>query len=169
MKGTISTDSSSFLVWPFAVFLPVSALLVGILATLMRLSVPSSGDEGFLDVFVAYALRFPSDFNIIRWAAPALGLAILFLLSIAIRSAWPVVTLVSIRIILLVLIAVITISVKVFSVVLPISPSSVTVEMPFEASASMTAYLFLFIDVDLILVFLATFLPIYRRLNKRLI
>jgi len=164
----VPTSSSKFLVWPFVVYLPTSALTVGLLATIMRLSVPTSGAEGLLDVFFAYALRFPRDFHIVRWAAPALGLAVLFLLSVSIRSVKPILTLAPIRIFLLILIVLLTVLVKIFSVVVPLIPSGPGTGGTFEAAAPLTAYLFLFMDVDLCLVFLATFLPIYRGLKKRL-
>ena|GEM_PF-1611421 len=159
------TSSSKFLVWPLVVYLPTSALTVGLLATIMRLGVPPSGAKGFLDVFFAHALRFPSDFNIDRWAAPALGLAVLLLLSVAIRSVKPIMTPAPIRIFLLTLIGLLTILVKIFSVVLPLIPWEPGTSSSFEAAAPLTAYLFLFMDVDLCLVFLATFLPVYSPLK----
>lgn len=163
------TVSSKFLVWPLIVYLPTSALTVGLLATIMRLGVPQSGARGFLDIFFAYALRFPGDFNIVRWVAPALGLAVLVLLSVAIRSGRPIITVVPIRIFLLTLITLLTILVKIFSVVVPLIPSGSSSYSSFGTAAPLTAYLFLFMDVDLCLVFLATFLPVYRSLRKRLV
>jgi hypothetical protein len=165
----VSTVSSKFLVWPLVVYLPTSALTIGLLATIMRLGVPPSGANGFLDVFFAYALRFPRDFNIVRWVAPALGLAVLVLLSVAIRSVKPIITVVPIRIFLLTLIVLLTILVNIFSVVVPLIPSGPWPDSSFETAAPLTAYLFLFMDVDLCLVFLATFLPVYRGLRKRLV
>ena len=162
-------SSSKFLVWPLAAYLPISALTVGLLATIMRLGVPPSGPNGFLDVFFAYALRFPRDFNIVRWVAPGLGLAVLVLLSVAVRSVRPIMTIAPIRIFLLTLIALLTILVKIFSVVVPLIPSGPWPDSSFETAAPLTAYLFLFMDVDLCLVFLATFLPVYRGLKKRLV
>lgn len=161
---------SKFLAWPVIAYLPTSALTVGLLATVMRLGVPPAGADGFLDVFFAYALRFPRDFSIVRWMAPALGLAVLVLLSVAIRTVRPIVTMTQIRIFLLILIALLTIVVKIFSVVIPLIPSSGPgPEISFRTAAPLTAYLFLFMDVDLCLVFLATFLPVYRGLRKRLV
>lgn len=157
--------SSKFLVWPLVIYLPASALTIGFLATIMRLGVPLSGANGFLDVFFAYALRFPRDFNIVRWVAPALGLAVLVLLSVAIRSVKPIITVAPIRIFLLTLIALFTILVKIFSVVAPLMPSGPWPDGSFETTAPLTAYLFLFMDVDLCLVFLATFLPVYSPLK----
>ncbi len=162
--------SSKFLVWPIVIYLPTSALTVGLLATIMRLGVVApSGAKGFLDVFFTYALRFPRDFNIVRWVAPALGLAVLVLLSVAIRTARPIITMAQIRIFLLILIALLTILVKIFSVVIPLIPSEPGLDSSFGTAAPLTAYLFLFMDVDLCLVFLATFLPVYRSLRKRLV
>jgi hypothetical protein len=162
--------SSKFLVWPLIVYLPASALTVGLLATIMRLGlVAPSGAKGFLDVFFAYALRFPRDFNLVRWVAPALGLAVLVLLSVAIRTAKPIITMTQIRIFLLILIALLTILVKIFSVVLPLIPSGPGADFSFGTAAPLAVYLFLFMDVDLCLVFLATFLPVYRGLRKRLV
>jgi hypothetical protein len=161
----VPTVPSRFLVWPLAAYLPTSALTVGLLATIMRLSVPPSGAHGFLDVFFAHALRFPGDFNIVRWVAPALGLAVLVLLSVAIRSVKPIITVAPIRIFLLTLIVLLTILVKIFSVVAPLMPSGPWPDGSFETTAPLTAYLFLFMDVDLCLVFLATFLPVYSPLK----
>ncbi len=158
-----------FLVWPLVVYLPVSATAAGLLAIGMRLSAPPSGGREFFEVFWAYALRFPGDLNIVRWIAPGLGLLVLLFLSLAIRSARPIVSLFSIRIILLTLVALITIVVKIFSVVVPLAPSAGLPQRSFEAFAPLTAYLFLFMDVDLVLVFLATFLPAYRGLKGRLV
>jgi len=165
----VSTVPSKFLAWPLIAYLPVSALTVGLLATIMRLGLPPSGPDSFRDVFFAYALRFPGDFNIVRWVAPSLGLAVLILLSVAIRSARPIITLSPIRIFLLTLIVLLTILVKIFSVVGPFVPLGPGVEDSLATMASLTVYLFLFMDVDLCLVFLATFLPVYRGLRKRLV
>lgn len=158
-----------FLVWPLVVYLPVSASAVGILASAMRLSALPAGAHGFWKVFLAYALRFPDDFHIVRWIAPGLGLAVLLLLSVALRSARPIVSLASIRIFLLTLIVLITVFVQIFSVVLPLAPSTASPNGSLQGTSSLTAYLFLFMDVDLILVFLATCLPAYRGLKKRLV
>lgn len=87
------TVPSKFLNWPLVAYLPTSALTVGLLATIMRLGMMApSGAKGFLDVFFAYALRFQRDFDIVRWVAPALGLAVLVLLSVATRAAKPIIT-----------------------------------------------------------------------------
>jgi hypothetical protein len=161
--------SSKFLLWPLIAYLPASALTVGLLATVMRLQIISPGGKRFLDVFLTYALRFPNDFNLIRWVAPALGLAVLVLLSLAIRSARPIITIVPVRILLLTLIALLTILVKVFSVVVPLIPSGAGTETSFETAAPLSVYLLLFVIVDLCLVFLFTFLPVYRGLKKRLV
>jgi len=165
----MAKTSSRFLVWPLIVYLPASALTVGLLATVMRLQVFSQDGKGFLDIFLMYALRFPKDFNLTRWVAPAIGLAVLVLLSIALRSAKPTVTIVPVRILLLTLIAILTILAKVFSVVIPLMPSATLSGSFYETAAPLSVYLFLFVIVDLCLVFLATFLPVYRRLRKRLV
>lgn len=153
------------LIWPVLAFLPASAVTIGLLAWVMLLKVPSAAGREFIDVFISYGLRFPDDPNLLRWVAPALGLVLLILLSVALRSSKPLITVVPVRVLLLTLIAVLTILVKIFSVVIPLTPSS-GVEGRFDAVAPLTAYLFLFIDVDLCLVFLATFLPAYRGLGK---
>lgn len=161
--------SSKFFAWPLIAYLPASALTVGLLATVMRLQAFTAGGKRFLDVFLAHALRFPDDFNLMRWVAPALGLAVLVLLSVSIRSARPIVTIIPIRVLLLTLIAVLVILVKIFSVTIPLTPSNPASGSLFETAAPLTVYLFLFVIVDLCLVFLATFLPAYRRLRKPLI
>jgi hypothetical protein len=165
----VPKSSSKFLVWPLIAYLPASALTVGLLATVMRLQVFRTGGKRFLDVFFSYALRFPDDFSLIRWVAPALGLAVLVFLSFAIRSARPIVTMAPIRVLLLTLIAVLVVLVKIFSVVVPLIPSDVVSGSSFETAAPLSVYLFLFVIVDLCLVFLATFLPVYRGLKKRMI
>ena len=161
--------SSKFLFWPLIIYLPASALTVGLLATVMRLQQFSSDGKRFLDVFLTYAFRFPKDFNLARGVAPALGLAVLILLSFAIRSARPIVTIVPIRVLLLTLIAVLVILVKIFSIVVPLIPSAAVSGSTFEIAAPLSVYLFLFVIVDLCLVFLFTFLPVYRGLRKRLV
>ena len=161
----MAKSPSKIVIWPVLAFLPASAVTVGLLAWVMLLKVPSAAGREFLDVFISYALRLPGDPNLLRWAAPALGLVLLTLLSVALRSSRPLITIVPVRVLLLTLIAVLTILVRIFSVVIPLTPSS-GVEGGFEAVAPLTAYLFLFMDVDLCLVFLATFLPVYRGLRK---
>jgi hypothetical protein len=165
-EGEMVKASSKFLAWPLIAYLPASALAVGLLATVMRLQAFTAGGKRFLDVFLAYALRFPDDFNMIRWVAPALGLAVLILLSFAVRSARPIVTIIPIRVLLLTLIAVLVILVKIISVAIPLTPSNTASGSLVETAAPLTVYLFLFVIVDLCLVFLATFLPAYRRLRK---
>jgi len=157
---------SKRLVWPVLAYLPVSALTVGLLAWVMLLKVPSTVGREFLDVLVSYGLRFPDDPNLLRWAAPALALGLLILLSVAARSSRPLITIVPIRILLLTLLAVLTILAKIFSVAIPLLPSGPVSGSLYEAAAPLTVYLFLFMDVDLCLVFLATFLPVYRGLGK---
>ena len=135
-------------------FVPVSSLLAGVMAYIMRLSSPVSGGHGFWDVLRGYGPFWPGTFGVRHIPSLVLSVAVLFLLAISTRMAKPLVTLFQIRIILLVLITLLTIFVKIFSVIEPVV---------FQTRDIIP--LFLYADLDLVLVFLLTFLPIYRRSN----
>ncbi len=148
-------------IWLLVLYAPISCLVIGLLSLVMRLAVPATGSRIPAEVFRAYALRFPGDFNVLRWAAPGLSWVFLLLMTVALRSRKPILTLAEIRIVLLVLIIVVTVLANVFTITAPLAPAS--------AAGSGTTLLFLFVDIDLILVFAATFLPHFMPLKRRLI
>jgi len=132
-------------------FIPASSLLAGVLAFIMRLSAPVSGGNGFWDVLREYGPFWPGTFGVRHLPSLVLSVAVLLLLAIATRMAKPLVTLFQIRIILLILIVLLTVFVNIFSVVEPLK---------FQTREIIP--LFLYADLDLILVFLLTFLPVFR-------
>lgn len=154
--------------WLLVLYLPMSCVIVGFLGNLLRLAVPFSGRQVFIDVFWNYALRFPNDFSILRWVAPALGWLILLLMLVAIRTRKPILTLAEIRIILLVLIVLFTLFAKIFLTVLVVSPGADPGSY-YDRNKNLIVFLFLFVDVDLILVLLASYLPIFNSLRRRLV
>jgi hypothetical protein len=142
-------------IWPYlwvVLFVPASSLAAGVLAYFMHLSAPVSGGNGFWDVLRGYAPFWPGTYGVRHIPSLLLGIAVLLLLPISQRTRKPVVTLVQIRVILLVLSALLTILVKIFSVLAPMGPA-----------AKAAVPLFIYADLDLVLVFLMTFLPLYRK------
>jgi len=156
--GRMSRISSCVLI---VLFVPISSLAAGVLAYFMRLSAPGTGGNGFWDVLRGYAPFWPGTFGVRHLPSLAVSVAILWLLAVSQRSRKPVVTMFQIRVILLVLIALLTILVKVFTVV--------AVVTPMEPAAKGVTPLFVYADLDLCLVFLLTFLPIYRKRGAPLI
>ena len=90
LEGNMSDGRNKRGIWLLVVYLPISGLLIGLLAFYFRMPVPFTGSRAFADVFWAYALRFPGDFSIQRWVAPALGWLLLLLMLIAVRARKPV-------------------------------------------------------------------------------
>jgi hypothetical protein len=156
-------------IWLLVLYAPISCLVIGLLSLVMRLAVPATGSRLPAEVFRAHALRFPEDFSVLRWAALGLGWILLLLMTVALRSRKPIVTLAEIRIVSLVLIVVVTILVNIFTVTAPLAPASAGGSVPHNNSHAGTTLLFLFVDIDLILVFAATFLPHFKPLKRRLI
>jgi len=155
-------------IWLLVLYLPISGLVIGLVANLSRLPVPATGSRAFGQVFWAHALRFPSDFSILRWIAPILGWGILLLMLVAVRTGKPIISLFEIRIVLLVLIVIVTFLAKIFTVVLTVAPQSGQ-GLHSHSSKDLLVLLFLFVDVDLILVLLASYLRIFKPLNRRLV
>lgn len=155
--------------WLLVLYPPLSCVAVGLLGLVMRLPVPETGSRAPGEVFRAYALRFPEDSDALRWAALALGWVCLLLLTVALRSSEPVLTVAEVRIALLVLIAVITVVVDILSVVRPLASPWSEGDIPHDSARDVTTTLFMFVDVDLILAFAATFLPHFKPLRRRLV
>jgi len=155
-------------IWLLVLYLPISCAVIGLLSYLMRLPVPVTGRHAFSDVFWAYALRFLSDFSVLRWIAPALGWVLLLLMVVAVRTRKPILTLVEIRVVLLVLIVIVTLLAKIFANIIGATPGSARGAF-YEGTKNLITLLFLFVDVDFILVLLASYLPIFKSLRRRLV
>jgi hypothetical protein len=165
----MSVPKNKLRIWPLILYPPISCLIIGLLSNVMRLSVPATGSRAFVDVFWAHALRFPEDFNILRWMTLGIGWIFLLLMVLSLRSRKPIITLAEIRIVLLVLIVVITLLAQVFTVASPLASQSAGGIISSENYKGLTILLFLFIDIDLILVFASTFLSIFKPLKRRLV
>lgn len=155
--------------WLLVLYPPLSCIVVGFLSLIMRLPVPETGSRVPGEVFRAYTLRFPEDSDVLHWAALVLGWVCLLLLTVALRSPKPVLTVAEVRIALLVLIAVITVVVDILSVVRPLASPSPEGYIPHDSARDVTTTLFMFVDIDLILAFAATFLPHFKPLRRRLV
>lgn len=136
-------------------FIPLSGLAAGILANFMRLSVPGTRGNGFWYVLQGYGSFWPGTYGVRHIPSMVLSVAILWLLAVSRRSRKPVVTLFQVRVVLLILIILLVILVKIFSVVFVATPT--------DFSAKEWVSLFVYGVLDLGLVFLMTFLPLYRR------
>ncbi len=141
-------------------YIPLCCLATGLIAFYMRLKALGSGSVAFKDVFWSYAVPRPGTLSGIHIPALAIGLIILFLLVSLSYWSKPVLTLFQVRIILLVLIALFTILAK---IMLTTAPFLV------ETGALKPSLFLLFADIDIVVVFLATFLPMFRRLKTRLV
>lgn len=139
-------------------YIPVSCCLIGILAYYMRSPGIAIGSYSFTDVFWSYANPFNSSFGYAHLLTLMLSLAFLLLMILSASKSKPIISIFQIRIVLLMLIAVITIFVMIFIVL-----------MPLHIKPQYPLLLFLHVDVDLILVFLLTFLPLFRPIKKKLI
>ena len=139
-------------------YVPVSCSLIGLLAYYMRCPSPVVGSYPFIDVFLFYATPFFGDFGVFHLPALVLSLTVLLLMIISTDSPKPAVTIYPIRIVLSVLIVLITILVVIFNITTPLL---------FQPEHYML--LFLFVDIHLILVFLLTFLPLFRKLKTGLV
>ena len=140
-------------------YVPISCSLIGLLAYYMRCPSPVVGSYPFLDVFWFYANPLNGNFLVVHLPTLVLSLAFLLLMIVSTNMSKPIITIYPIRIILLVLIALITIFVLIFNIVTPLL---------FQAR-NYYMLLFLYVDVHLILVFLLTFLPLFRKLKTKLV
>jgi hypothetical protein len=142
-------------IWPciwVVLFIPVSSLAAGVLAYFMRLSAPGSGGNGFWEVLRGYAPFWPGTYGVRHIPSLILGVAVLLLLAVSQRAPKPVVTMFHVRVILLVLLALLTMLGKIL----------IVAELT-RFTAETTAPLFIYAGLDLFLVFLMTFLPVYRK------
>lgn len=139
-------------------YVPMSCFLIWVLAYYMRCPSPIIGSFPFIDVIRFYANPLNSNFGSMHWPVLVLSLGYLLLMIISTNTSKPVITIFQIRIVLLILIAVITIIVMIFIVLVPL-----------HLKPQFPLLLFLFVDVDLILVYLLTFLPLFRPLKRKLI
>ena len=137
-------------------YLPVSCSLIGVLSYYLRFPGQVSGTRSFFDVFWFYANPLNSSFSSMHLPSLLLSFAFLLLMMTLTDTPKPIISLFQIRVILLVLMGLITILVVIFSV-LVIQDLTVKSFMP----------LFLFVDVNLILVFLLSFLPLFRNLKTK--
>jgi hypothetical protein len=140
-------------------YVPVSCSLIGLLAYYTRCPSPVVGSYPFLDVFWYYANPLNGDFFVVHFPTLVLSFAFLLLMVISASSRQPLITIYQIRIVLLVLIVLITILVMIFNVT-----RMLDVDLLFGY-----LLLFFYVDVPLILVFLLTFLPLFRKLKTRLV
>lgn len=140
-------------------YVPVSCSLIGLLAYYARCPSPVEGSYPFLDVFWHYANPLNIDFFVVHFPTLVLSFAFLLLMVISTSQRQPLITIYQIRIVLLVLIALITILVMIFNVT-----RMLDVDLLFGY-----LLLFFYVDVHLILVFLLTFLPLFRKLKTKLV
>ncbi len=139
-------------------YIPVSCSIIGFLAYYMKSPSIVIESDSFRDVFWFYANPFDSHLGYTHLLTLLLSLAFLLLMILSTNISRPIISIFQIRIVLLMLIAVITISVMIF-----------TVLMPMHWKPQYPLLLFLHVDVHLVLVFLLTFLPIFRPLKRKLI
>jgi hypothetical protein len=141
-------------------YVPISCSLVGVLAYWMRLPSPVSGRYPFPDVFWHYANPFNSDFVSLHLPTLVFSLIFLLFVGISVNLSKPIISIVHIRVLLLILIVLITVFVKVFLVLGPVG-----VLEPIGLGRKGSVGLFLYGDVHLILLYLITYLPIFRKLR----
>jgi hypothetical protein len=161
VTGEDSAMRASKRIWPYiriVLFIPASSLAAGVLAYFMRLSAPVSGGNGFWDVLRGYAPFWPGTYGVRHIPSLILSVAVLLLLAVSQGARKPVVTLFQIRVILLVLLALLTIPVKIFVVIALM-----------DSTAKAVTPLFIYADLDIFLVFLMTFLPLYRKPGVQLV
>ena len=139
-------------------YIPVSCCIIGILAYYMKSPSIVIESDSFKDVFWFYANPFYNNLGYAHLFTLLLSLAFILLMILSTNASKPIISIFQIRIVLLMLIAVITIFVMIF-----------TVLMPFHYKPEYPLFLFLHVDVHLVLVFLLTFLPIFRPLKKKLV
>ncbi len=136
-------------------YFPLSFCLIGLLAYQMRCPSPIEGSYPFKAVFLYYAN--PLNLRFIGIHLPTLILSFVFLLLMVsyAGTAKPLITLTQIRIILLTLIVIVTVFANILYVC----------EGPLFAHEYVFMRLFLYVDVDLILLYLLTYIPIFRNLK----
>lgn len=145
-------------------YIPASCVLVGLTAHLLKLKALTAESYAFKDVFWSYAIPLPGTLSGLHLPALALGFASLLLLIVMADLKKPILTLLQVRVIVLVLIVLLTIIAKIGSVVEPLS-EGFRVSAGFVAPELMLP--FLFAGVDLILIYLLTFLPMFRGMKAK--
>ena len=145
-------------------YVPASCCLVGLTANLLKLQALTAKSHAFKDVFWSYAVPVPGTLSGLHLPALALGFVTLLLLIAMANSKKPVLTLLQVRVILLVLIVLFTIIAKIGSVIAPLS-EGFKVSEGFMVPELMLP--FLFAGIDLILIYLLTFLPMFRGLKAK--
>jgi hypothetical protein len=140
-------------------YFPLSFCLIGLLAYQMRCPSPIEGSYPFKDVFLYYAN--PLNLRFIGMHFPTLLFSFVFLLLMVTYASTPkpLITLFQIRIILLTLIVIVTVFANIFYVCV-----NWKIE-PLFAHEYAFMHLFLYVDVDLILLYLLTYIPIFRNLK----
>lgn len=136
-------------------YFPLSFCLIGTLAYQMRTPSPVEGSYHFMEVFLHYANPLNANFMLIHAPALLFSLAYLLLMVTLTETSKPIITLTQIRILLLILIILITIIVH---IILTSGLRNYIDRYGFIA-------LFLYVDVHLVLLYLLTYLPVFRRLN----
>jgi hypothetical protein len=136
-------------------YFPISFCLIGILAYQMRTPSPVEGSYPFVDVFLYYANPINSSFSSIHLPALIFSLAFLILMVTLTDTPKPIITLTQIRILLLILIVIITIIIQIV----------LTSGLLNYAHRYFFMTLFLYVDVHLILLYLLTYLPVFRKLK----
>jgi len=139
-------------------YVPVSCALIGGLAYHMRLPSPVSGSYPFFRVFWHYANPLNSDFISVHLPALSFSLLYLLFLVLSVNASKAIISIFHIRVFLLLLIVLITMTVVILSV---LGPRYSGREGPMG--------LFLHVEVHLILLYLLTYLPVFRGLkhNRR--
>jgi hypothetical protein len=140
-------------------YFPISFSIIGVLAYQMRTQSPVEGSYPFKDVFLYYANPFNGNFSSIHLPALIFSLAFLLLMVTLTDSPKPIITLTQIRILLLILVVLITTIVQII----------LTTGLLNYAHRYFFMTLFLYLDVHLILLYLLTFLPVFRKLKTTLI
>lgn len=147
-----------FKLFLLVLYIPVSCSLIGLLAYYMKSPALVIENDSFSDVFWFYANPFNGNFGYAHLFTLMLSLAFLILMIISTKTPKPVISIFQIRIILLMLIAVISLLVII-----------ITLVMPLHYKPQYPLLLFLNVDAHLILVFLLTFLPVFRKLKTQLV
>lgn len=136
-------------------YFPISFSLIGVLAYQMRTPSPVEGSYSFVDVFLYYANPFNSNLSSIHLPALIFSLAFLLLMVTLVDSPKPIITLTQIRTLLLILIVLITIIIQII----------LTSGLHNYVNRFFFMTLFLYVDVHLILLYLLTYLPVFRKLK----
>lgn len=138
-------------------YFPISFCLIGILAYQMRTPSPVEGSYHFTDVFLYYANPFNTNFSSIHMPALIFSLAFLLLMVTLTDTPKPIITLTQIRVLLLILIVLVT---TIVQIILTLVPHNYVNRYFFMT-------LFLYVDVHLILLYLLTYLPVFRKLKPK--